>query len=108
MKDHSLAGAFEESAKLFFRLAQRLLRPLALGVVNDAGADQIVTFRRQAQQPDLGRDEPAVGLLVNPFKNRRASRQSLIHFFTGQFARAPAIWLEFGTNVRWAQSGEFF
>ena len=83
VKDHSLTGAFEERAELFFRLAQRLLRALAFRVVNDAGADQIVTLGRQTQQADLGRDEPTAGLLVNPFKNRGASRQSLIHFFAG-------------------------
>src|SRR6266436_551163 len=49
VKDHSVTGTFEESAELFFRLAQRPLRALALGVINDAGAYQILSLRRQAQ-----------------------------------------------------------
>src|SRR4029453_15844248 len=81
VKDDSVTGAFEERAELFFRLTQRLLRALALGVFNDAGANQILSLRRQAQQPDLGWDETAVGLLVNPFKNWIASRQGLSHYF---------------------------
>src|SRR5580765_5180557 len=73
LENYPQTGAFEESAELFFRLAQRLLRALALGVINDAGTDQIITLGRQAKQSDLGWDEPAIGLPVSPFKNRCAS-----------------------------------
>src|SRR5579862_700722 len=49
LKDDSLTGTFEKRAKLFFRLAERLLGALALGVINDAGPNQILALRRQAQ-----------------------------------------------------------
>ena len=45
---------------------------------------------------------------MDPFKDRRASREGLIHFFTRQFAGAPAIRLEFRADVRRGQSPKSF
>ena len=60
MEDHPLARTFEQRAKLLFRFAQGALRAFALGVVDDAGANQVLTLRGQTQQPDFGGNEPAI------------------------------------------------
>jgi len=76
--------------------------------INDASANQILALRRQPQQSDLGRDEPAIGLLVNPFKHWSVPRESLVHLLTGQFPGAPAPRLELGTDIRRCQLGQPF
>src|SRR5688572_7489135 len=85
VQDYSLAGPFKKGSELFLRFPQRNLGTFSLRIVNDAGADQILALRRQAQQPDLGRNETAIWLPVNPFKNGITSRQGLIHYFASPF-----------------------
>ena len=108
VKHDALTGAFEERAKFFFGLAKRALRAFAFSVVNDAGTNQILTFRGQTQQPDLGGDKNPIGMPVNPFEHRRASRQSFRHFLSGQFSGVPAVRLEFRTHIRRCQIGQSF
>jgi hypothetical protein len=56
LEHHAVAGTFKECAELLFGLPQGALRPFAIGVIDDAGANEILALGRKAQQPDLGRD----------------------------------------------------
>ena len=106
MEDHALARPFEQRAKLRFRFAQGALRAFALGVVNDAGANQILALGRQAQQPDFGGNQPAVGSLVNPFENRNASGENLVGFFTDEVAGSASTRLKFRADIGRRQLGQ--
>src|SRR6266566_1680092 len=85
------------------------LRAFALGVVNDAGANQILALRRQAQQPDFGGNQPATGLLLMyPREHRHSAAQSFIHFFAGKLAGASSARLKFRTDIGGSQLRQFF
>src|SRR5215475_10981910 len=100
MKNDALAGTFEQCAKLLFRFTQRLLRALALGLVNDAGANQVLPLCWQAKQSHFSWNEAAVRLPVRPLKNQPAPRERFVHFLSRRFTRAPAIRLKLGTYIR--------
>ena len=85
--------------QLAIRLTQRLFSVFPLGVVNDAGTNQVLTVRRQPQQPNLGRDQTPAGLPVNPFKYRSATRQGFIDSLAGKLGGPPSTRLEFRTDV---------
>jgi hypothetical protein len=98
MENHPMARAFKQRAVLRFRFAQGALRTFAFGVVDDAGANQVLTFCRQAQQPNFGRNQPAVGLLMDPLEYRHFARQGCIHQFAGEFAGTSPARLKFGAD----------
>src|SRR6516165_8359397 len=109
MQDHPLARTFKQRAKLRFRFAQGALGSFALSVVYDAGTDEILAFRRKPQQADLGRDQPAIRLLlVQPFEDGHSARQSLIHFFASELSRATSARLEFWADGARSQLGQLF
>ena len=107
MENDALAGAFEQRAELCFRFAQGALSLFALGIIYDAGTDQILAFRREAQEADFGRDERAIGSSVSPLENRCLPSQRLIHFFASEFARAWSIALKLRADVRGSQRDKF-
>src|SRR6186713_43673 len=100
MEDHSVAGALEQSAKLLLRFAQGAFGEFTLRVVDNAGADEILAFRGQAQQTDFGGDEAAIGLLVEPFENRNTPGQDFIGLFAGKLTGALAAGLILRTDIR--------
>ncbi|MEO8426852.1 MAG: hypothetical protein ABI651_07050, partial [Verrucomicrobiota bacterium] len=109
MENHSVARTFKQRAKLLFRFTQGAFRAFALRVVHDAGANQILAFRRQAQQPDFGRNQPAIGLLLmDPFEDRHSSRQGFSHQFACKLAGATSTRLKFRADIGGSQLCQLF
>src|SRR5438067_8952542 len=85
MENDALAGAFEERAELCFRFAQGALGAVALGVINDAGANQILAVGWKPQEADFGGNELTARLLfVEPLENRHTASEGFVHFFSGE------------------------
>ena len=78
---------------------QRLLVALALGDVGDAGADQVASRGRHADETHLARDVLPGRVAVRPLEHRRAAGEGLTDLLARGFQRRAAVGLHRRAHV---------